>query len=768
MKLLRPLLSPAPSEKVGSLLKLGSTRSSREAALLAAKDAPWSERGKLEQIDYPVNRISRKVVRTTNLLTPAQKAEHNADVRTAISGRHLPRSNETVIPTALTAERIVRPDQPSKSLLFRGEELQHGPGVFLSKYPDVAAGYALHSNSDSDPDSLTQYRRSPEWTHLSAYRQSDFPVQRDQAAGVPGKVTDAAGLLQGAHPLAIADVPFSGMNPLYETVVDASHAPKPLGTYRTRLVRTKDFQPAVSLEHVSGQQPWKAFAGHTIQEPGTLDKLLQTGRGVLKKLADIKTPLLPHQQRVVGKIQRPDQPGLVVAHSVGSGKTLTALAAQDALGMNATAVMPAALRANYRKEMAKHQEGVSPTTDIESLQGIALSGETTPNALLIADESHRVREPSTKAYKALAANDAQKRLLLTGTPFYNHPADLAPLINLASGQRVMPTQRGEFEKKYVRDRMVQPGFFKSLRGVKPGVVTELNPGSKGELAAHLAKWVDYHPGSKEGFPTTAEENIEVPMDAEQLQVYDTMMKKAPYWVAAKVKAGLPPSKAESKELNAFLGAVRQVSNTTGGFGGKTVHSPKIQRAYEELEKEMAQNPEARAVIYSNFLESGVHPYRQLLQAHHVPFGEFTGEQKPADRDQMVRDYNEGKLKALLLSSAGGEGLDLKKTSLMQLLEPHWNETRGDQVIGRGVRYHSHEGMAEDAQKVRIQRFLATRPRSGMMERAHLKDPGMGVDQYLTQMSADKSRLIDQFKALLEDQNKRELAEAAAKERQTPT
>ena len=259
-----------------------------------------------------------------------------------------------------------------------------------------------------------------------------------------------------------------------------------------------------------------------------------------------------------------------------------------------------------------------------------------------------------------------------------------------------------------------------------------------------------------------------PMDAEQLQVYDTMMKKAPYWVAAKVKAGLPPSKAESKELNAFLGAVRQVSNTTGGFGGKTVHSPKIQRAYEELEKEMAQNPEARAVIYSNFLESGVHPYRQLLQAHHVPFGEFTGEQKPADRDQMVRDYNEGKLKALLLSSAGGEGLDLKKTSLMQLLEPHWNETRGDQVIGRGVRYHSHEGMAEDAQKVRIQRFLATRPRSGMMERAHLKDPGMGVDQYLTQMSADKSRLIDQFKALLEDQNKRELAEAAAKERQTPT
>ena len=47
---------------------------------------------------------------------------------------------------------------------------------------------------------------------------------------------------------------------------------------------------------------------------------------------------------------------------------------------------------------------------------------------------------------------------------------------------------------------------------------------------------------------------------------------------------------------------------------------------------------------------------------------------------------------LLASGAGSEGLDLKGTRLMQLLEPHWNESRLDQVIGRGIRYRSHEGL----------------------------------------------------------------------------
>lgn len=50
----------------------------------------------------------------------------------------------------------------------------------------------------------------------------------------------------------------------------------------------------------------------------------------LEKLAAVSTPLLPHQQRAVDRLQREDQPGLVAIHGLGSGKTLTSIAAQEA------------------------------------------------------------------------------------------------------------------------------------------------------------------------------------------------------------------------------------------------------------------------------------------------------------------------------------------------------------------------------------------------------------------------------------------------------
>jgi len=138
-----------------------------------------------------------------------------------------------------------------------------------------------------------------------------------------------------------------------------------------------------------------------------------------------------------------------------------------------------------------------------------------------------------------------------------------------------------------------------------------------------------------------------------------------------------------------------------------------------------------------------------LQKANIPFGEFSGDIKPKDRDQLVRDYNENKLKVLLLSSAGGEGLDLKGTRLMQVLEPHWNLEKIKQVEGRGARYKSHEGLPPEEQNMRIERYLATRSEKGLLEKMHWKSPGGSVDQYLSKLGKDKEDLINQFRGLME-------------------
>ena len=57
---------------------------------------------------------------------------------------------------------------------------------------------------------------------------------------------------------------------------------------------------------------------------------------------------------------------------------------------------------------------------------------------------------------------------------------------------------------------------------------------------------------------------------------------------------------------------------------------------------------------------------------------------------IVNNYNEGKYKVLLLSSAGSESLDLKNTRQIHIMEPYWNEGKIIQVIGRAIRYKSHD------------------------------------------------------------------------------
>ncbi len=474
------------------------------------------------------------------------------------------------------------------------------------------------------------------------------------------------------------------------------------------------------------------------------------------KIADVATSLKPHQQRVVDRMLQDDQPGLVVAHGLGSGKSLASMAAQDALGMPANVILPAALQTNYEKERAKHLvPGTEQPIAVSSLQALSRAGGTLPaeHPMAIVDEAHRAREVGSSTYQNLrdSLKGTQKRMLLTASPFYNRPSDIAPLINMAAGHNVLPNDQTEFNKRYISEKQVKPSLWGSLaHGAKPGMEEIVNPRAVPELKNTFKKWVDYHPGSTEGFPTVERKNVEVPMSDEQLKVYDALMGNAPAWVRYKVKQGLPPSKQESKDLNAFINAVRQVSNTTRGFApGQTPHEPKIETAFGSLQNTFKENPNARAVIYSNYLESGLNPYHQKLEQAGIPHGLFTGEMPKKERDQMVRDYNEGKLKALLLSSAGGEGLDLKGTRLMQVLDPHWNNEKLRQVEGRGIRFGSHEHLPEAERKVLIENYLATRPkRTGLSGAILGKNTGGSSDQYLAALSSKKDALINQMKALL--------------------
>lgn len=460
------------------------------------------------------------------------------------------------------------------------------------------------------------------------------------------------------------------------------------------------------------------------------------------------TPLNKHpelnekEQRVMGKLQ--NVPGLVLAHGLGTGKTRTSIQVANQLGNKTDVVVPAALQDNYRKELHKWLGKVPNNFTVESQQGAAVSGLKAPDAgTMVVDEAHRAREPQSKLLAALKQSKAQKRLLLTASPVYNHPADLAPLVNLAANKRVLPENRAEFSNEFIEDKPVKPGVMGSLLGIQPGNEQVLKNDPR--LRNAIRKYVDYQGGRTEGFPSASEQTVKVPLADQQQDIYRAIMGKAPFWMNWKIKRGLPPGRSELQPLQAFLTGARQVSNSTYDFvrDRNKAEMPKIHSAVNYLRGQMSQNPRYKAVVYSNYLNSGLAPYKDLLTKHKIPYGEFSGDMNHSTRNQMVRDYNANKLRALLISSAGAEGLDLKGTRLLQILEPHFNREKEKQIVGRAIRYQSHAALPPDEQNVLVQRYLS-QPKGGWFDRILGKDVVRGTDEYISDLADRKEKLNQQL------------------------
>jgi len=65
------------------------------------------------------------------------------------------------------------------------------------------------------------------------------------------------------------------------------------------------------------------------------------------------------------------------------------------------------------------------------------------------------------------------------------------------------------------------------------------------------------------------------------------------------------------------------------------------------------------------------------------------------------------IKILMITASGSEGINLRSTRFVHIMEPYWHPTRTDQVIGRARRICSHKSLPEDMQDVRVFLYLMT-------------------------------------------------------------
>jgi superfamily II DNA/RNA helicase len=189
-------------------------------------------------------------------------------------------------------------------------------------------------------------------------------------------------------------------------------------------------------------------------------------------------------------------------------------------------------------------------------------------------------------------------------------------------------------------------------------------------------------------------------------------------------------------------------------------SSKLMRAAKETEKSLKQGRN-KIFAYTNWLEAGAIPYQHLLESQGIKSAVFHGGLSPREKQQLVNEYNNGDLQVLIGTSSAGEGLDLKNTRLIQVLDPHFNESRIKQAIGRGIRLGSHNALPEDQRNVKVQRYYSQPiKKPGIFARLLLQardTSGKGADEWLHDRAVEKQRLIDSLVQIMGEATNRPVA-----------
>ena len=427
--------------------------------------------------------------------------------------------------------------------------------------------------------------------------------------------------------------------------------------------------------------------------------------------------------------------GLLAIHGTGTGKTLTAVASINCIlknfpTMNIIIITPTSLISNFKKEMLKFGlvfDSIRLRQKIKfySFKEFVINIHTSEkdfkickDNFIIIDEAHNLRNlskreklaPGESAKGITAATilqcikSASKILLLTATPILNRISDIDSLIAMIDGTDIQP-----LPKNYSLEDIENK--FKCK--------ISINPGNK--LGDEFPSRID--------IPN--EETTFIMSNNYYTRYLDVQNEKG----------------AEFLNLfhnNIFFNAVRRAALSLDD-----VNSPKVQWTFNKIKEEHEQN--RKSVVYTAWKESGVNVVTKLLDLHKIPYRKYTGDMSKKQRDEArdaYNNYNNKKkplVNILIITRAGGEGLDLKGTNNVILMEPNWNRETDEQIIGRGIRRFSHSHLPPNLRYTKVYKLYMYKPRN-----KYEGDNLESVDEILYKTSYEvKDPIIKSFLNLIE-------------------
>jgi len=441
--------------------------------------------------------------------------------------------------------------------------------------------------------------------------------------------------------------------------------------------------------------------------------------------SDTDLNLKKHQLNVSNHLVK--NRGVVVVHSVGTGKTLTAVASAQCLLLNKNidhviVITPTSLQKNFISQALMYgltNDEIDSNYTFYTIQGIVNSIENKTainpnNSLIIIDEAHNLRTLGGSRYDTIFkySKKASKILLLSATPLINYNYDIINLISLIRGEK--PISIDKFNEMLIsNDKEIFQKYVEDIFSyyIKDSLNPDVNFPDKKILEIFLQMDTNY---------------LKTCIDIENGQV-----------------GKIPDFKG--KNIHVFYNGLRRASNII------EKKSPKVDWIIKKIKSEK----KAKFVIFSHFLNMGIIPIMKWLNKNNISYSFVTGDLTIEERSEAVTNYNNETVKILFISKAGSEGLDLKNTTNIIIMEPAWNESSIEQIIGRGVRYKSHEDLPKSKKLVTIYKLYLIKPfeykNINIISKNYLleyEDNMLSVDLYLRNYSWLKQQSLISFDKLL--------------------
>lgn len=499
-------------------------------------------------------------------------------------------------------------------------------------------------------------------------------------------------------------------------------------------------------------------------------------------------------QKFLAEFINPKTPykGILVFHRIGAGKTCTAINIAENFKNIKTImiVLPASLKNNFRTELRSKCAGENYLKDSERnllkkyhpsspeyrdiikksdlridknytiysynkfISLISLKKINLRNTLLIIDEIHNMISETGVYYKHLHhlihnSPDDLRIVIMSATPIFDKPVEIALTMNLLLPKNNQLPQ--QFVNEFIDINYTQKGPKYKFK-------------NSDVFKNYIRGFVSYYRGAPPYvYPKSELHLVRTKMSDRQKKMYLRIIKR-------EKEEPIVKDYVNQDISNSFFIGARVSSNFIfpNGKFGKTgfdsltdkdfdikkfkEYSPKSAKIFKKIKK-----CKGTVFVYSSFKEyGGIKTFAKLLEhskyKDYEKFGHgkkrfaiWTGDQTSITKEEIKNIFNNinnedgSQIKIILGSPSIKEGISLLRIQEVHIMEPYWNWSRLDQIIGRAIRFCSHKDVPPDKRLVKVYIYLAVH-----------EEVKKSIDEHIIKMAYTKKMINNEFEQALKE------------------